>query len=118
MPTLKLNDDGDLSVENNKLVLLDGAYYVRQKILNRIRTFYGEIFTDQSQGIPYFQEIFEKGVGLNRVEGIFKKIILETTGVTDLTYFLLTFNSSARTLTIDFNVKANNEIIKINTEVP
>ena len=107
MKSLKLGTDGDLLLELNSLVLIDGKDYVEQKIRENLLTFLGEVFTDLSLGVPYFQEIFQKGASLDQVEAIFKNAILNTPGVVELTYFKLDYESNERGFTVEYNVRAS-----------
>lgn len=55
MTNLKLSETGDLAIESNRLVLVDGVDEIRQNWLIAVRTIRGEWFLDQEIGVPYVQ---------------------------------------------------------------
>ena len=55
--TLKLSD-GDLDLSTGNLVVMSGEDSWPQRIEVAWSTFKGEVFTDESKGVPYFQQIF------------------------------------------------------------
>ena len=55
MANLKLSETGDLAIESNRLVLVDGVDEIRQNWLIAVRTIKGEWFLDQEIGVPYVQ---------------------------------------------------------------
>lgn len=112
----KLDANNDLVIENNNLVLIDGADFVGQMLKERLQTFLGEWFLDTDLGIPYFQNILTKGVNLNTIKNVFKNEILSTPGVIELEDFNLDFTDSTRQLSLDFSVRTENGSITINIE--
>lgn len=113
---LKLDDNNDLVFENNQLVLVDGADFVKQLLKQRLQTFIGEWFLDTSLGIPYFQEILKKQVNINAVSNIFKNEILNTPGVIEMETFELDFTEGTRHLSLTFSVRTQTGSITINIE--
>ena len=119
---LKMDDNDDLAIENNKFVLTsnNSDEEIRQRLLQRLRFFYGEWFLETTKGIPYFQAVFVKGTPPDIIEGIFKETIIATEGVVSLTRFEpLDFNTATRELTVDFDVQTiNSDTLTINEAIP
>lgn len=111
----------DLSLDLNKtsgtykdLLLLDGdlvltadadsrgANNILQNILQRMSFFLGEWFLDNTQGLPWFQQILVKGPDQSKIDAIFQNAIMGTPGVTQLLSYTFTPNTTARTLNVTF----------------
>lgn len=105
MSQLSMTDDGDIYIEKNKFKLVDRKSEVRQRLLQNLRTFFGEWFLDKSLGLPYHQVIFEKGTPTSVMESVFIDEILKTKDVTNLLKFApLEMEPATRELTVDFEV--------------
>lgn len=103
MADLKLDTtSGDLAIENDDLVIINGVDDIAQHSKIRLRFFRGEWFLDLRVGIPYYEEILIKNPDLVAVRAIFREAILETPGVVDLLDFALTVNSATRTLNLRY----------------
>lgn len=84
--------DGDLVVESS----------VAQAIKMRILFFRGEWFLNTSVGIPYYEEVFIKQPNLDHLSGLFRRVIIQTPGVTELLSFSLDFDDTTRELSVSF----------------
>lgn len=94
-----------LVIDPLDLVLLtDSIDLARQRLKQRLLTILGEWFLDESIGIPYFQEIFKKGVNESRVRSLFLSVIKNTENINKIEFFDLDFTESTRTLTVNFTV--------------
>ena len=114
MRTLKLNvDTGDLVIEDNNFVFISGSDRLRQNLLTRLRTYLGEWFLNINMGIPYYQDVFKKGLPLAQITGVFKEAIVTTPGVEELLKFDADYTNNNRNLLIDFQVKYGEETIEI-----
>lgn len=102
MSDVKLDTDGDVLIENGDLVLVDGLAAIGQHVAMRLRSYKGEWFLDQNAGVPYFQEILEKGTPEARIRSILQRIILDTEGITSVDSMDLDYDAAARTLVVDF----------------
>lgn len=112
---LKLGSDGDLDISANDFVLVDGIDAIKQAVSMRLQTFYGEIFSHATRGVPWFTEILIKNPGFLIIGEILKKTILETDGVTDITKFI--FDLSDRVATLDFEGLTENGFIDFSQKV-
>lgn len=113
---------GDLeTTAQNQLVLVRGQEEIRQHSAQRLRTFFGEWFLDLFIGIPYLQEIFEKGVDLNNLDSIFINEILQTPGIVRLLEFDLDIpDLGSRKLEVDYAAQTNESLepLLVNTTIP
>jgi len=89
--------------DNGQLAWTIGAEAIAQHIRIRLRFFKGEWFLDPDEGIPYFQEVFKKQTGRDRVEKILRKAITDTPGVAKLLKFSATYEASNRSLHVIFD---------------
>lgn len=98
----------DLLIINNDLVLTSdanpvGTNPILQDILQRMRFFLGEWFLDNTQGLPYFQQILIKNPDQSKIDAIFSNLILGTPGVLQLSSYSFDSNKAKRVLTVSFN---------------
>lgn len=98
-PMLQLDADGDLDFSEGGL---RSRPNVRQRIETRLRFFLGEWFLDTTKGTPYFQQIFGKGRNVGQVAAIFRRRILETEGVLEITEFSVEFDTARRKFSVRF----------------
>jgi len=80
-------DFGDLVVGNfvdHTVSNIDGLV---QRIRIRLQVFLGEWFLDNTRGVPYFQEILEKGTSYDQISQSIKLIIAETSDVKKINSF-------------------------------
>ena len=103
---LQLDESGDLAIEDNDVVLIEGVAEVAQGVRQRLRTFLGEWFLDATIGLPYFQSILTKGVKLERIAPHFKRAIIRSPGVTELIAFDQELDRGTRRLSVKFDARA------------
>ena len=72
------------------------AECVAQNVRTRLQMIQGEWFLDTNAGIPYLQSIMVKPANLPLAEALYKKTILETDGVFQLTAFNMLFDPDLR----------------------
>ena len=60
MSQLKQTLDGDIAIEKNRFVLVGKDEEIRQRIIQNLKTWLEEVFTDKTKGIPWRQIIFQK----------------------------------------------------------
>jgi len=122
MTQLKMDDNNDLAIENNRLVLTENNSdeEIRQRLLQNLRFFLSEWVLDKTVGLPYFQAVFVKGTPPEIVEAAFKDAIIGTDGVDFLSRFdPLDLNSATRSLTVSFDVQTiNGNNLTINEVLP
>jgi hypothetical protein len=106
----------DLQVENNDLVLTsdadsNGTNPILQDILQKMKLFMGEWFLDNSQGVPYFQQILVKNPDQSKVEAIFIELILSTPGVDTLIEYSFTPDFAKRSFAITFSAQTTKGVV-------
>ena len=95
---------GDLVFVNRDLATVSGAELVQQRLAIIPRMFKGEWFLDADAGIPWFQEILEKGVDTTVVDAILRKAILDTEDVNRLLTYESSIDVASRTISVAFSV--------------
>lgn len=104
----------DLLVINGDLVLTSDAPNapqgatnpVLQDVLQRINFFLGEWFLDNTQGVPWFQQILVKNPDQAKIDALILNTILGTPGILTVTSYSFTPNFAQRTLTVSFSAQA------------
>lgn len=96
----------DLLLVNGDLVLVNGTEGILQNVLQRLRTYFGEWFLNNSIGVPYFQQILVKNPDQGKIDGIFINAILGTVGIDSLTDYSFELNTETRMLNITFKAIA------------
>ena len=116
---IKLDTTGDIDISTGDLVLLTGIEAIAQHLRIRFKFYLGEWFLDQRVGIPYYETILVKGTSLNIVRSIFRKVIVETPGVTKLISLTLDFTAASRSLSVAFtaNVVGEDEPVEFLEEL-
>jgi len=106
MKNLYLNSlTGDIDIKNFNLRFTESqTEWLSQKLKNKLKTFFGEWFVNQTLGIEYFQKILKKQVNLNQVGTILKKEIKNTNGVNKIINFKVDYDRNLRKFIVDFEI--------------
>lgn len=101
---LLINDaTGDIDIQQNNWVMVQGTEEISQIIKQNLQTVLGEWFLDSSLGLPWFTEIFEKGQSQKNIDTIFIDEIGAAPGVISLVnYSSQLTNKANRLLSIEF----------------
>lgn len=94
----------DLVLLASDLTTVSGTALVAQRLKIILQLFKGEWFLDADAGIPWFQEILEKGVDPTVVDAILRKAILGTTDVNRILTYTSSIDAAARSISIAFSV--------------
>lgn len=116
MAIIRIDEAGDLALENGNFVWLRGIDWVRQRLMTRFKFFQGEWFLDERLGVPYFRSVLVKNPDLGVVRSIFRRIILTTPGVISITHFEVRYNDSERHLEFEFTARATTGLITVTPE--
>lgn len=93
MTDLKLDNSGDLEVQDGRLVLLPTIQEAsRQRTQIRLLTYQGEWFLNVNYGIPYFQQILIKTSDTGPIDSILKEAILEDPDIYQIEEFSSTIS--------------------------
>jgi len=112
MPLIVKIPKGDLKLEKGQLVFVSGADHVQNKIAHRLGFFLGEWFLDTRQGLPYYRDVFRKRPDLDVIRSVFRHVIVHTPGVKALRSLSLSYDESARELTVGFEaVTTDDDVI-------
>lgn len=105
----------DVVVSNFTLkVTQDKSDLIVQRLKIKLLWFKEEWFLDRNYGIPYFQQIFIKGIDLNEIDDIYRDAIANEDGVLDLISYSSEFNPSTRKLTVNSKVRVGSgEIVSL-----
>lgn len=102
MSGLQLDDEGDLLIENGDLQLsAPGFESIKLNLRQNLRFFFAEWVFDERIGLPFIGEIIKKNPDPVIVDSVFKRAILNTTGIIELTFIEYDL-SPERALTINF----------------
>lgn len=94
-------DTNDLFLTaTGELAIVEGAEACGQHARQRLMTFQGEWFLDNTAGVPWLSEIMGKQYNPELAEAVVKNEILDTDGVTDISSFSVSFNNEVRNLII------------------
>jgi hypothetical protein len=91
----ELNNDpnspefGDLVYGDYQDHRVEGINTLVQRLRIRLSVFIGEWFLDVNRGVPYFQEILEKGTSYDQVSDAIKLVIAQTPEIDKITSFSL-----------------------------
>ena len=113
MSDIKLDISHDIAIENNDIVLISSSDEVKQRLLQNLKSFYGDWFLNLTSGVPYYQDIFRKDYDVEVISVILKQTILNTLGVLELLSFELSIDDTARKLSLSFDVRATDKTISI-----
>jgi len=102
----------DLVIENFTFAT---TVRIEDEIVQRLKVkllwFKNEWIHNINFGIPYFEEVFIKGVDLNNLDDLFRTQISNEDGVQDLITYSSSFNQTTRQLTINAKVITDSGVI-------
>ncbi len=114
MSMFKQDASGDIVIENNKFVLIDGKTEIAQRLRQNLLTLFGEWFLDGTIGLPWLQEIFEKNTPARQIDDLIKKEVLGTRGVTGFkSYTPIDLNTATRRMTLTFSVLTTEGVLDV-----
>lgn len=94
----------DLPAVIYDLPLVRGVDLIRQRLKQRLLTILGEWFLNAEIGLPWFDELAQKGISDEQITALLMRTIAETDGVQEVVSFDLDFNRRARTIVLSFRV--------------
>ncbi len=93
----------DIELSNERMTLVDGNEAIAQHLRVRLQFFLGEWFLDISEGIPFFREVFTKITSQTVVRSIFRQVIVETPGISQVSEFNFQYNPLTREANLQFD---------------
>ncbi len=110
---IKLDEDGDIAIENNSFVLIEGQEEIEQNLTQRLRMFYSEWFLDLREGVPYFEQVLKKVPDPVVLDSIFKRAISQTPGIEEILEFNMDVDASTRKLSLSMRCRTRDGILTI-----
>lgn len=107
----KLDNTGDLAIEDDSLVMIEGLEEIRQLLMSRLNTFYSEYFLNRSIGIPYFEVVFEKRIKPSIIYSLFVDVIINTDGVLELSNLEIDVDYEKRQGTVEVECRVDTGFI-------
>ncbi len=104
----------DLSLDAaGRLETVTGDDATYQEIRCSLLLMYGENFCDVTEGVPWFQEIFQKGTPRARVEELIRQTVARHPAIVDVPLVRLVSDRVTRTGTITFEARtASGRVIR------
>lgn len=103
MSDIQLDINGDIDITDDSMSLtFDDVEAVKQRLSIRLKAFRGEYFLDLGFGVPYFQQVFIKGISQGVIDAVFKNQINDTPGVAQVTSYSSTLIASSRDYSASF----------------
>jgi hypothetical protein len=99
-----VEDTNDLNFESRDLTVVSGSALVAQRLKVALQLFKGEWFLDAEQGVPWYQEILEKGVDTNVIDSILRDKVIKTPGVNRILEWSSEIDAATRTVSVAFTV--------------
>ena len=100
-----LTSTGDLDFSTGNLRLVTGAEEIAQKLKVRYGFFFGEWFLDTRLGVPYIQQLMEKGITDQVLRMQLQHVALTCPGVDSITEWTATRDATLRSVSIRFVAK-------------
>lgn len=98
---------GDLVIGDYVDHTVEGVDALVQRLKIRLLVLLGEWFLDETRGIPYFQEILEKGTSYDQISNSIKLVIVQTPDVKKINYFTIKDSETTnRKIIISFGVSS------------
>lgn len=101
----------DLIIRNGDLQLVDGGNWVQQSIKQNLQAILNEWFLDRSVGLPWFDELLQKGTSQNRIKQLLIREIVNTNGVEKLNSLLVNVDNRTRQASVTFEAEAFDTVI-------
>jgi len=109
---IQLTADDDLDLSTGNLVVLGGADALAQRIRTRLQTFLGEVFTNLSIGVPYFQSIFQdKNPKVSVLNAGFVDPVVSLDGVDKVLSVDYDLDGATRALSVTMRVQGEDETV-------
>lgn len=98
---------------NGNIALAAPPYAIAQDVASAVRTFLGEVYYDQTQGIPYWQKVLGKLPPVSLLIELINQRALTVPGVVTVQTFITAFSGRKITGNIQF-VDSNNQTHTVN----
>lgn len=96
---------GDLYLDGTDIATVTGRDAIAQEIAVRLRWWRREWFLDGRKGVPYLEQLFEKGISEGTVRAILKREIEQVPGVVAVRSMEIALDRVTRHATIDARIE-------------
>lgn len=103
---LKLDDDGDLFIDEDGAHLTTGIEAVVQAVRFRLQLFRGEWFLNLDVGVPWFQEFLGEKYDPELLRQRLIEAIKDTPGVVEVVSLVIAFDSPTRKISVTWSVRS------------
>lgn len=100
-----------LFINGTTPVTYENRLTVAQRLKIKLLTFQGEWFINTTTGIPYFQQILQRGVSKLTIDTIFQEAILSEPDVLEIIEFNSIIDTETRSYQLSFKVRTNSNQI-------
>lgn len=84
----------DLRLVDGVIPLVEGLDAIRQDLVVSLRWFYGEWFLDRRAGLPWFEQVLGQKAGIEIVERLLRRAILQRPAITAVDSLIVTVDAS------------------------
>jgi hypothetical protein len=99
---------------NGDMVMTNKQQSLPQRIKQKLLSFRGEWFLDETRGLPFIEEILVKDYNLSRIEAIYLQELKNIEGISEILAFDISVDDRTRKMTINIRVlSTNNETVEI-----
>ena len=102
---IKISDEGFLYFTDKDLEMVTADDAAEQDLRSRIRLIKGEYFLDTDIGVDYMGVVFQKNSDYNELNGEFKKAVLDSPYVQQITEYELKVEKSNRSAELNIAVE-------------
>ena len=108
MRGFKLDTDHDLALDSGgRFEFVSGDEATGQEVATRLLFFRGENFLDSREGVPYFQEIFQKGTDPARVRALIRATIQSVPAIVDVPVCEIVTDPATRRAVCTWSARTN-----------
>ena len=112
----KSSGDLDIVVTNGALQTVSGDDELRQRLEFKLEFFQNDWFLDLLFGIPYYGRVFQRGVNIDDLYGIFTLAIEQEPGIAHVQTLNINLDATVRVLTVTGQVLSDTGVeVEIDT---
>lgn len=94
----------DIIIEDSDFSMVSEGDWLLQSVKIKLLFFLGEWFLDTTYGLDYFGLVYIKGPDINLIDNMIKIALLEYDEIIEILEYSSDYNSTNRTLTVEFRV--------------
>lgn len=112
---LELDENNDIFMggDGQLSFVKDNLSNVRQRVMCRLRTFQGELFTNRELGVPYFEQFQSKAPDTDSVASLLRVVVSEVDGVDEVTTLSVDFDRRERVFHVSLAIVADGKNIEM-----